>query len=61
VLPAWGVSQLSIGLAQLNTYYAAQYNDIMAASVMVMIPLIAVFIVAQRYLTEGIVLSGMKA
>jgi multiple sugar transport system permease protein len=48
-------------LAQLNTFYAAQYNDIMAASVMVMIPLIAVFIVAQRYLTEGIVLSGMKA
>jgi multiple sugar transport system permease protein len=52
---------LSIGLAQLNTYYAAQYNDIMAASVMVMIPLIAVFIVAQRYLTEGIALSGIKA
>ena len=52
---------LAIGLAQLNTFYAAQYNDIMAASVMVMIPLIAVFIVAQRYLTEGIVLSGIKA
>src|SRR5205814_350750 len=48
---------LAIGLAQLNTYYAAQYNDIMAASVMVMIPLIAVFIVTQRYLTEGIVRS----
>jgi ABC-type maltose transport system permease subunit len=29
--------------------------------VMVMIPLIAVFIVAQRYLTEGIALSRIKA
>jgi multiple sugar transport system permease protein len=52
---------LSVGLAQLNTYYASQYNYLMAAAVMVMLPLIAVFVVTQRFLTEGIAMSGIKA
>jgi ABC-type glycerol-3-phosphate transport system permease component len=33
----------------------------MVASVMVMLPLIAVIIAAQRYRTEGITLSEIKA
>jgi multiple sugar transport system permease protein len=52
---------LSVGLAQLNTYYASQYNYLMAAAVMVMLPLVAVFVVTQRFLTEGIVMTGIKA
>ena len=52
---------LALGLAQLNTYYASQYNYLMAASVMMMLPLILVFIVTQRFLTEGIAMTGIKA
>ena len=52
---------LSVGLAQLNTYYASQYNYLMAAAVLVMLPLIVLFVVTQRFLTEGIAMSGIKA
>ena len=52
---------LSVGLAQLNTFYASQYNYLMAAAVMVMLPLILVFVVTQRFLTEGIAMTGIKA
>jgi multiple sugar transport system permease protein len=51
---------LSVGLAQLNTYYASQYNFLMAGAVMVMLPIVVVFIVMQRFLTEGIAMSGIK-
>ncbi|HWE64152.1 MAG TPA: carbohydrate ABC transporter permease, partial [Chloroflexota bacterium] len=52
---------LAVGLAQLNTFYASQYNYLMAAAVMVMLPLILVFVLTQRFLTEGIAMSGIKA
>lgn len=52
---------LAVGLAQLNTFYASQYNYLMAAAVLVMLPLILVFFVSQRFLTEGIAMSGIKA
>lgn len=55
------VFTLAVGLAQLNTFYASQYNYLMAAAVMVMLPLIVVFVVAQRFLTEGIAMTGIKA
>ncbi|MCI0709504.1 MAG: carbohydrate ABC transporter permease [Chloroflexi bacterium] len=36
------------------------WQDIMAASVLSIIPIIVVFILTQRYFTEGITLTGMK-
>jgi multiple sugar transport system permease protein len=52
---------LAVGLAQLNTFYASQYNYLMAAAVMVMLPLIVVFVLTQRFLTEGVAMRGIKA
>lgn len=36
------------------------WNDIMAASVLSIIPVLVIFMLTQRYFTEGITLSGMK-
>lgn len=47
----------------LQTYNAAQqqkYHLLMAGSVMVMIPLIVIFFVGQRYIVRGIAMTGIK-
>ena len=49
--------------AGLNTYralQAEQWHLLMAASVLVMIPLLVLFVVGQRYFVKGIVMSGIK-
>ena len=51
---------LMLGLYSFMGENVAQWNLLMAASVMVMAPVIVVFVVGQRYFIEGIVLSGMK-
>jgi len=51
---------LMVGLYAFMGEYSAQWHLLMAASVMVMVPVILVFILGQRYFIEGIVLSGMK-
>jgi multiple sugar transport system permease protein len=51
---------LMLGLYSFMGEYAAQWNLLMAASVMIMAPVIVVFLLGQRYFIEGIVLSGMK-
>ncbi len=38
---------------------APQWNLMMAASLVVMIPVLAIFIFGQRYFIEGVSLSGM--
>jgi ABC-type glycerol-3-phosphate transport system permease component len=47
----------------LNTYKALnseQWHLLMAASVLVMIPLIVIFLIGQRYFVKGIVMTGGK-
>ncbi len=51
---------LMLGLYSFMGENAAQWSLLMAASVMVMAPVIVVFVLGQRYFIEGIVLSGMK-
>ncbi len=51
---------LMVGLYAFMGEYSAQWHLLMAASVMVMVPVILVFVLGQRYFIEGIVLSGMK-
>ncbi len=51
---------LMLGLYSFMGEYSAQWNLLMAASVMVMAPVVVVFVLGQRYFIEGIVLSGMK-
>jgi multiple sugar transport system permease protein len=51
---------VSLGLSQFLGNYTTQYAYLMAASTMMIIPTILVFILAQRYFVHGVVLTGVK-
>jgi len=51
---------LPIGLAHFQDSYTTDYHLLMAASVIVMAPVLIVFLLGQRYFVRGIALSGMK-
>jgi multiple sugar transport system permease protein len=51
---------LSVGLAQFRTLHQVQWNITMAATVMVMIPVIVLFFLAQKAFVEGVTLTGVK-
>lgn len=51
---------LPIGMLFFNNNYGRQTNLIMAASVMNIIPLIILFVVAQKFLVKGIQMGGVK-
>jgi multiple sugar transport system permease protein len=51
---------LSIGLAQFRSLHQVQWNLTMAATLLVMAPVIILFFVAQRAFVEGITLTGVK-
>jgi multiple sugar transport system permease protein len=52
---------LQLGLAQFQGTYHTEWNLIMAATVVVMLPMLIIFFLAQRYFIEGITMTGMKA
>jgi len=47
-------------LASFQGLYVVEWHLLMAASVIVMLPLLIVYILNQKFITEGIVLSGLK-
>lgn len=51
---------IAIGLQQFMGSYNAQWHLLMAASTVVIIPVIIVFILGQKYLLQGITLTGLK-
>lgn len=51
---------LTVGLSLFRSQTGADWPRVFAASVMGALPLIALFLLAQRYLVGGISLSGMK-
>jgi len=51
---------LPLQLALLVSGSGSRYNYMMAAATMAVVPILIVFIVFQRYLIQGIVLSGLK-
>jgi multiple sugar transport system permease protein len=51
---------LSVGLAQFRTLHQVQWNLTMAATVMVLAPVIALFFLAQKAFVEGVTLTGVK-
>jgi multiple sugar transport system permease protein len=51
---------LSIGLAQFRSLHQVQWNLTMAATLLVMAPVIVVFFLAQKAFVEGITLTGVK-
>ena len=51
---------LSLGLSQFRSLYQVQWNLVMAATLIVMAPVIVLFFLAQRAFVEGVTLTGVK-
>ncbi len=60
VVDSLPLKTLPIGLAHFQDAYTTEYHLLMAASVIVMIPVLIVFLIGQRYFVRGIALSGLK-
>ena len=51
---------LALGLAQFRGLYNSEWHLLMAASMLVVAPVLVLFVVAQRYFVAGITLTGIK-
>lgn len=51
---------LTLGLYKFISEYGTRWNDLMAVSVVSALPVILVFIFAQRYITSGLVAGAVK-
>lgn len=51
---------LALGLQQIIGYYTAQWELLMAAATMVLVPPIMLFMSGQKYFIKGIEVSGLK-
>jgi ABC-type glycerol-3-phosphate transport system permease component len=51
---------LELGLQSFSTLHGTHYNFMMAAALIVSIPVILIFSAGQRYFIEGITLTGIK-
>lgn len=52
---------LALGLRAFQQQHTAQWDLMMAASIISMMPTLILFFVFQKYFVEGITLSGIKA
>ena len=51
---------LALGLNQFRQEHSADWNMMMAASTLMMLPVVAVFFFCQRYFIQGVTLTGIK-
>jgi multiple sugar transport system permease protein len=51
---------LALGLQAFTAQTGAQWNLLMAVSILMILPLLVVFFLGQRYFVEGITLTGLK-
>ena len=51
---------IQIGLRMFISQYSAEYGLIMAASVVVLIPVLIVFLSLQKYFVQGVASTGIK-
>lgn len=51
---------LSLGLKMFLSMFRAEWNTLMAASTLAVMPLIILFFMAQRYFIEGLTMGGIK-
>jgi multiple sugar transport system permease protein len=51
---------LEVGLSVFKSQYTVKWPLQMAASMLIQLPIIILFILTQKYFTKGIVLGGMK-
>ncbi len=51
---------LSVGLASFHGLYETNWPYLMAASTLALVPIVIVFVFAQKYFVQGIALTGLK-
>lgn len=51
---------LALGLQTFTTMYGTDYNLMMAASTIVLLPILVIFFFGQRFFIEGVATSGLK-
>ena len=51
---------VSLGLQLLNSQYVTQTQQIMAQTIISIVPVLVVFFAAQRYFIQGLVITGVK-
>lgn len=51
---------LELGLSTFNSQFNAQWHLLMPGSILVMLPLVAIFLIGQRYFIRGIAMTGLK-
>ena len=51
---------IALGLSAFKGLYATQWNYLMAASTVMILPIIVLFFLTQRYFVQGIVMTGTK-
>lgn len=51
---------VTLGLSFFNGQYGTQWGMLMAASIIVVSPILLLFIAAQKYFIQGVVVSGVK-
>ncbi len=51
---------LQLGLSEFQGIFHTQWNLIMAASTVIMLPMVVIFFLAQRYFIQGILMTGVQ-
>jgi multiple sugar transport system permease protein len=51
---------VTVGLTTFQNEYGAQWNLLLAGAVVSILPLLIVYVLAQRYIVEGIATTGLK-
>ncbi|MBC7236282.1 MAG: carbohydrate ABC transporter permease, partial [Chloroflexi bacterium] len=51
---------LALGLGMFRSQFGTRWNELMAVSLLIMIPPLVLFFVAQRWFIQGIVFTGIK-
>lgn len=51
---------VEVGISNFNSLYSTDWPHQMAAAVVVMLPIIVVFLIAQKHFVRGITLTGLK-
>ncbi|MCH8294085.1 ABC transporter permease subunit [Candidatus Poribacteria bacterium] len=54
------ITTISLGLFQFTSQHSSEFGMLMAAASMMILPVIAIFFLAQRHFIEGVTLTGMK-
>jgi len=59
-LTSEGKRTLALGLAHLNGVQGTEWGMLMAAALLMTLPAVLLFLIAQRFFIEGIALTGNK-